>query len=189
MGGPNFGASQLSTNSDSCAHPTVDKYYPVPSFGAYRGQRIQVVDSFTQAHELFNITNLNVSNPESVIFNSCAARCDALGVKCSSFFVNIGIPDPPLSSGDSQARRWFCHGYDAPLRPADFTLAPVPDTYTQPKAFSRACNVTDNSTLAPGAPSPTSTSVPFSGRAAYVQTAWFGSTVVALMTTSLLALL
>ena len=187
VGGIDFSVTHLRTNSTSCAHPTGDEYYPVPSSPAYRGQRIKVVDSFSQAHDLFNLTNPNVSDPESVIFDSCAARCDALGVKCSSFFVNLGIPDPPLPSGESQASRWYCHGYDAPLRPTDFTLAPLPNTYIRPMAFGRACNVTDNSTSAPRAPSSTSTPVPFSGRAAYVQTGWFASIVGALTTVSVLA--
>ena len=140
VGGVYNNYSHIYTNSTTCTAPSGTQYYPVPSSATLRGQRISVAVSFATAHDIFNLTNLNTSDPESVILNACLVQCDTFGQKCSSFFVNLGIPYPPLPSGQNQASRWYCHGYDAPLSPADFALATVPETYISPEAFNRACN-------------------------------------------------
>ena len=156
------------------------EYYPLPSPTTLGGQRIFVTQSFALAHEIFNLTDLNTSDQQSSIVKACSARCDAFGPKCASFFVNLGIPDPPLPSGQSQASRWYCHGYDAALTPGDFGIATTPDTYLSPEAFNRACGGTvgTNGTMGPSpTPSATETPTPFMGGARSVESGIWGITV------------
>ncbi|KAI9873223.1 MAG: hypothetical protein M1830_000684 [Pleopsidium flavum] len=181
VGGVYNNYTLLHTNSTSCPTPSGTKYYPVPSSSPFQRQPIAVAQSFATAHDIFNLTDLNTSDPESTIVAACASRCDTYDgpTRCASFFVNLGIPYPPLpplpsGQNQSQAQRWYCHAYDAPLRPADFELATVPDTYISPEAFNRACEG-GSTTTAPSATSSTnSTSATGSpslstGRAARVQ--------------------
>ena len=168
VGGVYNNYSLIYTNSTSCPNPTGTEYYPLPSPTSLRDQRIFVTQPFALAHTLFNFTNLNASDPQSITVAACSARCDSFGPRCASFFVNLGIPDPPLPSGESQAIRWYCHGYDAPLTPQDFGIATTPDTYLSPAAFNRACagTVGTNGTTAPNpTPSTTETPIPFTGGA------------------------
>ena len=122
-------ASNISVFSTTCpsASTTGSGYYPVPSAPALVNQRIQPVSGFNATHNVLDFGNLN-NVSESVFVATCMSACDAYA-NCTGFFVNYGIPSPPVPAPQSNAPRWFCGGYNVALTPDDFQLATVNGTY------------------------------------------------------------
>lgn len=127
----------------SCTSPQGFQNTVVPVSCALQSASFQVSEAFEAKHDLFNITDTNILLPEADFAKFCLDQCVSSKAKtCLSFFVNWGKPYPPAPAGQSQASRWYCKGYDAPLSATDFTPVNAPGSYLNGLAVNRVCGGT-----------------------------------------------
>lgn len=135
-------SSSTTTATPSCTSPQGFQNTVVPVSCTLQRSSFRVSDAFTEAHELFEVTDTNIFLPEADFAKFCLDQCiSAKGRTCLSFFVNEGKPYPPMP-GQSQAPRWYCKGYDAPLSATDFEPANAPGSYLNGLAVNRVCGGT-----------------------------------------------
>lgn len=58
---------------------------------------------------------------------------------CRSFEVDQGVPYPPLPEGQSQAKRWWCEGFDEPLSAELYVPNTVKGSYGRFLGVNRLC--------------------------------------------------
>lgn len=135
-------SSKTTTATPSCISPQGFQNTVVPVSCTLGKSSFQVSPTFTEAHQLFEITDTNILLPEADFAKFCLDQCiSAKGRKCLSFFVNEGKPFPPVP-GQSQAPRWYCKGYDAPLSATEFEPVNAPGSYLNGLAVNRVCGGT-----------------------------------------------
>lgn len=123
------------------------------SASAYTPYRLS--DTFVNSHIVFLHVDFNTDLPRAAWATYCRDKCIAFSSTsppasaaspriCRSFEVDQGFPTPPVPTGESTAKRWWCEGFDVEIdETKDYVKNEVPDSYQRFVGVNRVCANTD----------------------------------------------